>query len=52
MASLMHERIAGSNWHIFPRLRHSILIEAPDQVAAAMLEFLRAPYVGAAENTR
>ena len=52
MASLMHERIAGSNLHIFPRLRHSILIEAPDQVAAAMLKFLRAPDAGAAEKTR
>lgn len=42
MARLMHERIPGSSLHIFPGLRHSILLEAPDRVAAAMLQFLQA----------
>jgi pimeloyl-ACP methyl ester carboxylesterase len=40
MARLMHERIAGSQLHIFPHLRHSILTEAPDTVAKVMLDFL------------
>ena len=40
MARLMHERIAGSVLHILPRLRHSILIEAPDQVSSILREFL------------
>jgi pimeloyl-ACP methyl ester carboxylesterase len=39
MARLMHERIAGSQLHILPRLRHSILIEAPDQVSAILGDF-------------
>jgi pimeloyl-ACP methyl ester carboxylesterase len=40
MARLMHERIAGSRLVILPRLRHSILIEAPDRVATLLAEFL------------
>jgi pimeloyl-ACP methyl ester carboxylesterase len=40
MARLMHERIAGSTLRILPRLRHSILIEAPDQVSDILAEFL------------
>lgn|SRR5262245_36511061 len=33
MARMMHERIAGSRLEILPRLRHSILVEAPEIVA-------------------
>jgi pimeloyl-ACP methyl ester carboxylesterase len=33
MARRMHALITGSELHILPRMRHSILIEAPDQVA-------------------
>lgn len=40
MARYMHERIPGSRLAIFPGLRHSILIEAPDVVADAMGRFL------------
>lgn len=40
MARLMHEQIPGSSLHIFPRLRHSILIEAPGAVADVVEPFL------------
>ena len=40
MARYMHERIPGSRLAIFPGLRHSILIEAPDTVAEAIAGFL------------
>jgi (E)-2-((N-methylformamido)methylene)succinate hydrolase len=40
MSRYMHERIAGSRLHILPGLRHSLLNEAPDQVAAVMRDFL------------
>lgn len=40
MARLMHDRIAGSRLAILPGLRHSILQEAPDQVASLMRGFL------------
>jgi (E)-2-((N-methylformamido)methylene)succinate hydrolase len=40
MARLMHERIAGSTLRILPRLKHSILIEAPDQVSEVLGAFL------------
>lgn len=40
MARYMHECIPGSRLHILPGLRHSILTEAPDQVAALMRNFL------------
>ncbi len=40
MSRYMHERIAGSRLHILPGLRHSLLNEAPDQVAALMRDFL------------
>lgn len=43
MARLMHERIAGSELHILPGLRHSILLEAPDLVAGHLRRFLTAP---------
>lgn len=40
MALYMHERIVGSKLHILPGLRHSILMEAPGQVAELMGGFL------------
>ena len=40
MARLMHERIAGSQVHILPGLRHSLLIEAPERIAALLEGFL------------
>ncbi len=40
MARLMHDRIAGSELHILPGLRHSILIEAPKLVAGILRDFL------------
>jgi pimeloyl-ACP methyl ester carboxylesterase len=40
MSRFMHERIAGSRLLILPGLRHSLLNEAPDRVAALMDEFL------------
>jgi len=40
MAHYMHERIGGSELHILPGLRHSILTEAPEQVARLMRRFL------------
>ncbi len=39
MARLMHDHIANSELIILPRLRHSILIEAPDIVGGALREF-------------
>jgi pimeloyl-ACP methyl ester carboxylesterase len=36
----MHERIGGSELHILIGLRHSILTEAPEQVATLMRRFL------------
>lgn len=40
MAHFMHQCIPGSQLAILPGLRHSILIEAPDVVAALMRRFL------------
>ena len=40
MAHYMHERIGGSELHILTGLRHSILTEAPEQVATLMRRFL------------
>jgi len=40
MARYMHDRIPGSRLQILPGLRHSILTEAPDQVAALFRDFL------------
>jgi pimeloyl-ACP methyl ester carboxylesterase len=40
MARHMHEAIAGSKLVIFPDLRHSVLMEAPDMIAALLIEFL------------
>lgn len=39
MATLMHRVIAGSEVHILPRLRHSLLIEAPDRITALLEGF-------------
>ncbi|MFV3291620.1 alpha/beta fold hydrolase [Pseudomonas sp. NY11955] len=39
MATFMHECIQGSRLEILPGLRHSILIEAPRQVAGLLHEF-------------
>ncbi|WID99533.1 alpha/beta hydrolase [Bosea vestrisii] len=39
MALYMCERISGSQLHILPGLRHSILTEAPEQVASLMRSF-------------
>jgi len=38
MARMMHEQIKGSALTILPRLRHSILVEAPEVVASLLLE--------------
>lgn len=43
MAKLMAERIPNSHLHIFPNLRHSILIEAPTEVARMAEVFLSEP---------
>ncbi|AMM14821.1 3-oxoadipate enol-lactone hydrolase [Burkholderia sp. PAMC 28687] len=40
MAQYMHQRIPNSQLEILPGLRHSILIEAPEVVAALMRRFL------------
>lgn len=42
MAHFIHQQIAGSLLHILPRLKHSVLLEAPDQVAALIEPFLTA----------
>lgn len=41
MARTMHTQIAGSRLEILPRLRHSILVEAPDLVTRLLRDFLR-----------
>jgi len=40
MARYMHDRIPGSQLALFPGLRHSILIEAPDVVAKTINDFV------------
>ncbi|MBV9734905.1 MAG: alpha/beta fold hydrolase [Acidisphaera sp.] len=40
MARYLHERIRGSELHILPDLRHSVLLERPDLIARLLLEFL------------
>jgi pimeloyl-ACP methyl ester carboxylesterase len=42
MARYMHEQIPGSRLHILPELRHSVLVEAPDRIAALLRNFLAA----------
>ncbi len=41
MARLIAERVAKGQLHILPRLKHSILLEAPDQVANEIRPFLK-----------
>jgi pimeloyl-ACP methyl ester carboxylesterase len=40
MAQYMHDRIPGSELRILPGMRHSILTEAPNQVADLIREFV------------
>lgn len=40
MAAVIAERVPDCRLHVFPRLKHSILLEAPDQVAAQIKSFL------------
>ena len=39
MARMMHAAIAGSQLHILPGLRHSVLVEAPREVADMLMRF-------------
>lgn len=41
MARRMHEAIAGSKLVIFPELRHSVLMEAPELIADTLLDFFK-----------
>lgn len=41
MSKLMHDKIAGSRFHIFPGLRHNLLFEAPKQVSGLVRDFLQ-----------
>ena len=41
MARLLHDNIQGSELHILPELRHSVLLEAPDTIAALLVDFLQ-----------
>ena len=43
MAKFMHDQIQNSELVIFPELRHSLLVEAPDLVADLLLKFLSVP---------
>ena len=40
MARYMHEAIPGSKLHILPSLKHSVLLEAPMEIAVLLLDFL------------
>jgi len=40
MARYMHDQISGSELRILPALRHSVLVEAPEQVASLLMHFL------------
>ncbi len=40
MSQFMHDQIANSELHILPRLRHSVLLEAPGPVAELIEPFL------------
>lgn len=42
MARYMHEAIPGSSLHILPNLKHSVLLEAPTEIAGLLLNFLAA----------
>lgn len=41
MSRLMHEKIKGSKLHIWPKLQHSLLFEAPKEVSKLLLPFLK-----------
>ncbi|MCR4524605.1 alpha/beta fold hydrolase [Bosea sp. 47.2.35] len=41
MARVIHQAIAGSRLEIFPGLRHSVLMEAPDLIADRLERFFR-----------
>ncbi|MBM3523899.1 MAG: alpha/beta fold hydrolase [Alphaproteobacteria bacterium] len=43
MAHLMHERIRGSRLHVFLGMKHSILAEIPQEIAARIEAFLAEP---------
>ena len=47
MARFIHERIEGSELQILPGLKHSVLLEAPDQVGGRVERFLAAHVDGA-----
>jgi pimeloyl-ACP methyl ester carboxylesterase len=40
MARYMHDQIADSELHVLPGLRHSVLVEAPEQVQSLVMRFL------------
>lgn len=42
MARFMHDAIPGSTLHILPKLKHSVLLEAPTEIAGLLLDFLSA----------
>lgn len=42
MSEYIHAQITGSELHILPRLKHSVLLEAPDQIGGLIEPFLAA----------
>lgn len=48
MARFMQEKIPGAALQILPDLKHSVLVEAPDTIAAMLLKFLTAPMASGA----
>jgi len=40
MARYLHDHIPGSELHILPRLRHSVLLESPELIAGLLMQFL------------
>jgi (E)-2-((N-methylformamido)methylene)succinate hydrolase len=42
MARFMHDAIPGSQLHILPGLKHSVLLEAPTDISRLLLDFLAA----------
>ncbi|HKX08424.1 MAG TPA: alpha/beta fold hydrolase [Stellaceae bacterium] len=42
MARFMRDAIPGSKMHILPGLKHSVLLEAPTEIAGLLLDFLAA----------
>jgi pimeloyl-ACP methyl ester carboxylesterase len=42
MAKVLHKEIVGSQIEIFPGLRHSVLLEAPELIADRLERFLPA----------